>query len=999
VPSVSSVVQRPRDASGIWPGACPYRIVSAVTSLRTSLPGLAAFAASDHPLAGRYVIEREIGSGGMAIVVLATDLRHNRHVAIKVLRAELSSTVNSDRFVREIEIAAGLTHPHILPVHDSGAEEGLLFYVMPYVEGETLAVRIAREGALSLDETMRLTRQIASALEYAHGQGFVHRDIKPENVLLPGGVAVVADFGLARALDSDSAGLRITEGNMALGTPTYLSPEQALGANDVDARTDQYSFACVVFEMLTGRPPFDGRTMQAMLAQHISKPAPKVSTITPGIPSGIESTLDRALAKHPGERFASVKEFVDALDRAVVGSATGLRKLITPARVAVAAVVVAVAFGAGALLRTVRTSIGRVDLDDNVIAVAPFDVLGPSLDLWREGLLDVLARSLDGAGPLRTVSPTIVMKTWKGGHADRTSAVDLGRRNRAGIAVFGQIIAAGGDSVRATVALYDVRGDSALSSELEVLDAASRLDRVADSITVRLLRTLSRTRRITGAPAASLGSHSVVALKAFLRGEQLYRRNDFAGARAEYQEAFVADSTFALVSHRIFDALRWLARGRGDTLAVFARRAGSLNHGLALRDSLIILADSLRPVQNEREAFDLAALARARRRLSALERATSLYPGDPEVWEELGQARARVLIAGSDPEATLFAFERAIAADSLFGPAYPNAIHLRLMLRGGDSALSLARRYLRLNQKDQRVPPQVEMLSGSRTDAALRRVVEKFGPADARDAAFAVASWPDPEETGVRLLRLLVSQSQADADVFLGAGLAFRGHIHEATAVNDLRFRHDIRGAADLLLYSRYSLPDARALDSLVTIWTSHATPEAFPIAIARATDKGDSTLLNRLASVSRQMASASTSAVDTLQWRYVEGLANAYLALVRADSTDALRRLVELPDSLAWPSYATLNSVLLEARLLSQRARGAEAVALLGRHPVSTFGVNIWQAMWHLEMARAAASAGDRPRARAAFAFVSAAWSNADSPLARELATCAAELRRQGVL
>jgi tetratricopeptide (TPR) repeat protein len=998
VPSVSSVVQRPRDASGIWPGACPCRIVSAVTSLRTSLPGLAAFAASDHPLAGRYVIEREIGSGGMAIVVLATDLRHNRHVAIKVLRAELSSTVNSDRFIREIEIAAGLTHPHILPVHDSGAEEGLLFYVMPYVEGETLAVRIAREGALSLDETMRLTRQIASALEYAHGQGFVHRDIKPENVLLPGGVAVVADFGLARALDRDSGAMRITDGNMAVGTPTYLSPEQALGANDVGARSDQYSFACVVFEMLTGRPPFDGRTMQAMLAQHISKPAPKVSTITAGIPSGIESTLDRALSKLPGERFASVKEFVDALDRAVVGSATGLRKLITPSRVAVAAVVVAVAFAAGALLRTVRTSIGRVDLDDNVIAVAPFDVLGPSLDLWREGLLDVLARSLDGAGPLRTVSPTIVMKTWKGGHADRTSAVDLGRRNRAGIAVFGQIIAAGGDSVRATVALYDVRGDSALSSELEVRDAASRLDRVADSITVRLLRTLSRTRRITGAPAASLGSHSVVALKAFLRGEQLYRRNDFVGARAAYQEAFVADSTFALVSHRIYDALRWLARGQGDSLTVFARRAGSLNHGLALRDSLIILADSLRPPGNDRPVFDLAELARARRRIAALERATTLYPGDPEVWEELGQARARILISGSDPEATLFAFERAIAADSLFGPAYPNAIHLRLMLRGGDSALSLARRYLRIHPKDPRVTPQVEILTGSRSDAALRQIVDKYGAADARDAAFAVASRPDPEETGVRLLRLLVSHGQSDAQIFLASALRFRGHIREATGVNDLPFRHDINGASDLLLISRYSPMDARALDSLVAIWTSGPRAEAFPIAIARAADKGDSLALRRLASVSEQMASRSVQGLDTLKWRYTEGLAIAFLELARADSGAAVRAFRALPDSIAWAN-PTLASVMIEARLLSQRGQGAEAVALLARHPFSTFGVSIWQAIWHLEMARAAAVAGDGPRARAAFAFVSAAWIHADPPLARELADCAAELRRRAMM
>jgi serine/threonine protein kinase len=219
-------------------------------------------------LEGRYVIEREIGSGGTAVVFRARDLRHHRLVAIKVLRPELARSLGPDRFLREIRIAASLTHPHILPVHDSGEAAELLYYVMPYVEGESLRSRLIREGALPMDDALRIAREVADALSYAHSRGVVHRDIKPGNILLVGGHAVVADFGIATATDIGMDDETLTSPGLVIGTPAYMSPEQARGEPMVDGRSDLYSLGCVLYEMLTGRPPFTGPSAQAVLARH-----------------------------------------------------------------------------------------------------------------------------------------------------------------------------------------------------------------------------------------------------------------------------------------------------------------------------------------------------------------------------------------------------------------------------------------------------------------------------------------------------------------------------------------------------------------------------------------------------------------------------------------------------------------------------------------------------------------------------------------------------------
>ena len=233
-------------------------------------------------LADRYRIERELGRGGMARVYLADDLKHGRKVAIKAMHPELAAAIGHDRFLLEIEIAARLTHPHILPLYDSGVAGGQLYYVIPYIEGESLRARIDREKQLPIDDALRLTREIASALGYAHHQGVVHRDIKPENILLADGIALVADFGIARAVSANGAGKLTTSGTM-VGTPVYMSPEQAAGSADVDGRSDLYSLGCVLYEMLAGEPPFTGPSAMVVQSRHAFEAVPPLKTRRPGI--------------------------------------------------------------------------------------------------------------------------------------------------------------------------------------------------------------------------------------------------------------------------------------------------------------------------------------------------------------------------------------------------------------------------------------------------------------------------------------------------------------------------------------------------------------------------------------------------------------------------------------------------------------------------------------------------------------------------------------------
>src|SRR5687767_2223860 len=273
-------------------------------------------------LSDRYRVEHELGAGGMATVYLAHDLRHERDVAVKVLHPDLGAALGGERFLSEIRTTARLQHPHILPLLDSGTADSLLYYVMPYVRGETLRTRLERERQLPLDDALRIAREVADALAHAHGVGVIHRDIKPENILLQSGHALVADFGIALAVQQ-AGGQRMTQTGLPLGTPHYMSPEQAMGEKTVDARSDIYALGAVTYEMLVGEPPFTGPTVQTIVAKVLTERPIAPTALRDTVPAPVERAILKALAKLPADRFASAEKFAEALQGASDGSPAG----------------------------------------------------------------------------------------------------------------------------------------------------------------------------------------------------------------------------------------------------------------------------------------------------------------------------------------------------------------------------------------------------------------------------------------------------------------------------------------------------------------------------------------------------------------------------------------------------------------------------------------------------------------------------------------------------
>ena len=526
-------------------------------------------------LTGRYRLERELGEGGMATVYLARDLRHDRQVAVKVLKPELAAVLGAERFLREIQVTANLQHPHILPLYDSGTAEGVLFYVMPLVRGQSLRERLTREKQLPVDDTVRIIRQVAGALEYAHRQGIIHRDIKPENILLQDGEALLSDFGIALALHEAGAG-RLTGTGLSIGTAQYMSPEQATAERDLDARSDIYALGAVTYEMLAGEPPVTGPTARAIVAKLLTARPTPLRVVRDGVPAPVDDAVLRALAKTPTDRFGSAREFGDALAAPPVPApkpAGGRTR-----RLGLAALAALLLLGGyavvrtGALRRFLPPAGEAAAAEIRSIAILPLDNYSgdPGQDYFAEGMTDELTAVLATISELRVTSRGSAMQ-FQG--KSRPPTPEIAKTLDVDAVVEGSV-ARSGDRVRITVQLIDARADRHLwarSFERNSGDVLALQAELASAIAGEINVHLSEREASRFAAAPTVDPE---AYDAYLRGRYFFNRpsdENLSKAIALFEEAVRLSPEFAPAWSGLSDAYLWAGYNEGVFTASEAR--------------------------------------------------------------------------------------------------------------------------------------------------------------------------------------------------------------------------------------------------------------------------------------------------------------------------------------------------------------------------------------------------------------------------------------------
>ena len=896
-------------------------------------------------LAGRYEIERELGHGGMAVVYLAHDPKNGRRVALKVLRPELANSIATERFLQEIAIAAPLVHPNIVPVHDSGEASGFLYYTMPFVEGETLRQRLERDVQLPIDEALVIARQVAAALDYAHGKGAVHRDIKPDNILLLlGDHVLVSDFGLARAI-TRSASKPLTTQGIVVGTPLYMSPEQCSPGGKLSLQSDIYSLACVVFEMIAGVPPFRGATVDVLMSHHQLSAVPSLCEERTACPEALDAIVRRALAKIPADRYRSAGDFVRAMDAAMAAASVPRQltaqtvavpdsqvatsdsrkaRLFTPWRVAAAFLLVAAVV---LVWRNVR--IRSVVPDASRIVVFPLrDERRPANDESSEAVATYIGYALDETRPLKWLEAWDHTEGDKGdlSKMSRAASMKLSERAGAGYYIDGTILR-GPDSVTVVLRLHSVSGDSVIAVAGTSGPTSAYLPTLGLRAVAALLPAILQPGRTID--LRSLSDRKPSAIANFLQGEREYRRMQFAAALKHYESAVREDSTFALAALKGAQTATWLSRPVTDTALV----------GIALRRSALLTG----PQGLLASGLQAYLTGDADSAVARLRRAIAADSSVPEAWTLLGEVYARSLTSETPADSLARAsLQRARSLDADFAPTL--LLLEEFALRDGDRG------------ETNRLKDELRLAGADTTHATERDLMRRCvftGPADVK---WAVVARRDPSsmlDAGRILSRgasqptcaraaLMAVFNDDSASVALrrGALIGLNGLLISTGRTDDLRALLASKRAAAMPLWQFYLLDAAAgagfereaaiASDSLGHVYSLMTPPILWMIGSWMART-ADTTRVQEIASALRSKADSSRSRRDLL----IAQLMHARLTLARGDSTGAIAALRAVRPNgprreIAWQPWEGLGlERLLLAELLVARGQSADALKI----------------------------------------------------------------------
>ena len=885
-------------------------------------------------LAERYDVERELGHGGMATVYLASDPKHQRRVAIKVLHPELSKGIGSQRFFREIEIAARLQHPNILSLHDSGQCQGYLYYVMPYVEGETLRDQLDREGKLPIDDAVRLAGEIADALGYAHERGVVHRDVKPENVLISDGHAVIADFGIARAI-SEAGGESVTESGHAVGTPAYMSPEQGGGQANLDGRTDIYSLGCLLFEMLTGQPPFMASTPRALIARHILEQPPSVRAVQASIPEHVDYAVDTALAKTPADRFRTAAEFKDALDASSWPALSRRRRLRSRLRrVLPLTAAILVAVSAVAVWRAITRP--GPSLDPNKVIVFPLAEpaveledagAGPDVAIWITAALDY-ARPLMAHDGWKWLPDSIKQDPSL---FTLSLAREIGRAAGALFYVEG-LVRSDRDSLTVILRAQNVEGDSVVARETVT---GARYETTWAQLGHVALRELM-PNWLEPTPQyddAALVDRDPDAVALWIQGEREYRASRYESALAFFEAALQADSLLALSALRGAHSAHWLDRSEAEALIQTA-----------------VAYDSLLPPKHAHLAHGFSAFENGDADSAAVHYGLAL--AEDSSWVEAAMGLGEVhyhLMPSSDGSPDSLAevwFQKALSLDSMFTPAIVHLAEIKLRNGHIDSAEQLIHRLVEAETDStnaERLGLMLECVrdgpsavswseeanaSIDRVLLAAKQLSASGAQVDCADAGFrAVLGAPGVEHRlawrallGLQGLLVAAGQDSVAQALLESAAAADMGPV-DALYVLDV--------AAGAMMEERAAEVAADWRQRYGENYERAEQPQRWLMGIwhSRAGDFG------RVAVISEGLRASAVETRDPSARVLADALV-ARLTLMRGDTTGAISRLQALTlvsdrRSLEWGWYEPLAPErLLLARLLLAQGRYQEAYA-----------------------------------------------------------------------